>query len=381
MSEIIGIDFGATNSCVAVVEGEKVKIVPTPAGSRTIPSVVAVSEKSEIVVGEMAVTQAITNPEHTVFNIKGLMGREYGSIEVQKRRKVVPYNIEPAGNNRICINLRGKRYSPEEIASFILGNLKKIAEEYVGKSISDAVITVPAFFNRAYRQAIKNAGNMAGLRVERTIDEATAACLAYGQNKNNDEKIFVFDLGGGSLSISILEIGEGVFEVKATKGSIHLGGEAFDLRMMNYLIDEFKKTSEIDARDDAMAMLWLRDATEKARNELSFSSEAEVKAPFFERGGNFSQKLNMKISRSKFEALTEDLINALEGPCRAALKDAGLSPDDIDKVILVGGMTRMPAVREKLREIFGKETYKGLDPDEEDAWSFPDCLPRVRPKP
>jgi molecular chaperone DnaK len=366
MSKIIGIDLGTTNSCVAIKEAgsSDPKIITNAEGGRTTPSMVAVSSNRERLVGQIAKRQAITNPENTVFGIKRLIGRKYDSAEVQNDIKVLPYKIEKAPNGDVLINLRGKLHSPAEISSIILANIKKTAEEYLGEKITDAVITVPAHFNDSQRQATKDAGKIAGLNVLRIINEPTAASLAYGLDKKTDEKIAVFDLGGGTFDVSILEIGDGVFEVKATNGDTHLGGEDFDLRLIDYLADEFKKDQGIDLRKDKMALQRLKEAAEKAKIELSASVQTDVNLPFITADASGPKHLNVKITRSRLESLTGDLLDKLEQPCRMALKDAGLSAKDIDEVILVGGMTRMPAVQERVKQIFGKEPNKGVNPDE-----------------
>jgi molecular chaperone DnaK len=364
MSKIIGIDLGTTNSCVAVMEAGDAKIINNPEGGRTTPSMVAVADNSERLVGQIAKRQAITNPENTVFGIKRLIGRKYDSREVQDDIRVLPYRIEKAANGDVRVNLRGKAYSPAEISSFILANIKKSAEEYLGEKVTDAVITVPAYFNDSQRQATKDAGKIAGLNVLRIINEPTAASLAYGLDRKNDEKIVVFDLGGGTFDVSILEIGDGVFEVKATNGDTHLGGEDFDLRLVDYLADEFKKEQGIDLRGDKMALQRLKEAAEKAKIELSTSMETEINLPFITADANGPKHLAIKITRTKLENLVGDLLDKLQSPCRTALKDAGLSRDDINEVILVGGMTRMPAVQQRVKDIFGREPSKGVNPDE-----------------
>ena len=364
MSKIIGIDLGTTNSCVAVMEGGDAKIINNPEGGRTTPSMVAVADNSERLVGQIAKRQAITNPENTVFGIKRLIGRQYDSKEVQDDIRVLPYKIEKAANGDVRINLRGKQYSPAEISSFILANIKKSAEEYLGEKITDAVITVPAYFSDSQRQATKDAGKIAGLNVLRIINEPTAASLAYGLDKKKDEKIVVFDLGGGTFDVSILEIGDGVFEVKATNGDTHLGGEDFDLRLVDYLADEFKKEQGIDLRGDKMALQRLKEAAEKAKIELSASRETEINLPFITADANGPKHLAIKITRAKLESLVGDLLDKLQTPCRTALNDAGLSNSDINEIILVGGMTRMPAVQQRVKDIFGKEPNKGVNPDE-----------------
>ncbi len=364
MSKIIGIDLGTTNSCVAIMEGGEAKIITNPEGGRTTPSIVAVSDSKERLVGQIAKRQSITNPENTVFGVKRLIGRKYASKEVQDDIKILPYNIEQAENGDVRINMRGKLNSPAEISSFILANIKNTAEEYLGEKVIDAVITVPAYFDDNQRQATKDAGKIAGLNVLRIINEPTAASLAYGLDKKSEEKIVVFDLGGGTFDVSILEIGEGVFEVKATNGDTHLGGEDFDLRLIDYLADEFKKDQGIDIRNDKMALQRLKEAAEKAKMELSTSMETDVNLPFITADASGPKHLNIKITRAKLESIIDDLLDNLEKPCRTALKDAGLGPNDIDEVILVGGMTRMPAVQERVKKLFGKEPHKGVNPDE-----------------
>jgi molecular chaperone DnaK len=364
MSKIIGIDLGTTNSCVAIMEGGEAKVITNPEGGRTTPSIVAISDKGERLVGQIAKRQSITNPENTVFGVKRLIGRKYDSPEVQKDLEVLPYKIERAENGDVCISLRGKHYSPAEISSYILANIKKAAEEHLGEKISDAVITVPAYFNDSQRQATKDAGKIAGLNVLRIINEPTAASLAYGLDKKTEGTIAVFDLGGGTFDISILEIGDSVFEVKATNGDTHLGGEDFDLRLIDYLADEFKKDQGLDLRNDKMALQRLKEAAEKAKMELSTSMETDVNLPFVTADANGPKHLNIKITRSKLEALVSDLLDKLEGPCKVALKDAGLSASKVDEVILVGGMTRMPAVQDRVKKIFGKAPDKGVNPDE-----------------
>jgi len=364
MGKIIGIDLGTTNSCVAIMEVGEAKVITNPEGGRTTPSIVAVTESGERLVGQVAKRQSITNPENTVFAVKRLIGRKFASPEVQNDIKILPYKLEQASNGDIRINLRGKQHSPAEISSFILANIKKTAEEFLGETVSDAVITVPAYFNDSQRQATKDAGRVAGLNVLRIINEPTAASLAYGLDKKKEEKIGVFDLGGGTFDISILEIGEGVFEVKSTNGDTHLGGEDFDLRLIDYIADEFKKDQGIDIRNDKMALQRLKEAAEKAKMELSTSMETDVNLPFITADASGPKHLNIKITRAKLEALVSDLLDKLEKPCQVALKDAGLSPKDIDEIILVGGMTRMPAVQERVKKLFVKEPNKGVNPDE-----------------
>ena len=364
MGKIIGIDLGTTNSCVAIMEGGDAKIITNPEGGRTTPSMVAVSDKGDRLVGQIAKRQAITNPENTVFGVKRLIGRKYESPEVQNDIKVLPYKIEKASNGDVRISLRGKQHSPAEISSFILAHIKKAAEEYLGEKVTDAVITVPAYFSDSQRQATKDAGKIAGLNVLRIINEPTAASLAYGLDKKTDEKIAVFDLGGGTFDVSILEIGDGVFEVKATNGDTHLGGEDFDLKLIEYLAEEFKKDQGIDLRSDKMALQRLKEAAEKAKIELSASVETDVNLPFITADASGPKHLNIKVTRAKLESLVGGLLDKLEQPCHTALKDAGLSASDINAVILVGGMTRMPAVQERVTKIFGKEPNKGVNPDE-----------------
>ena len=364
MGKIIGIDLGTTNSCVAVMEGGEAKVITNQEGGRTTPSIVAVSENNERSVGQIAKRQAITNPENTIFGVKRLIGRKFSSPEIQSDMKILPYKIEQSSDGGVRINLRGKLVSPAEVSSYILANIKKTAEEYLGEPVTDAVVTVPAYFNDSQRQETKDAGKIAGLNVLRIINEPTAASLAYGLDKRKEEKIAVFDLGGGTFDVSILEIGEGVFEVKSTNGDTHLGGEDFDLRIIDFLASEFKKDQGIDIRSDKMALQRLKEAAEKAKMELSTSMETDVNLPFITADASGPKHLNIKITRSKLEALIADLLDRLEGPCRTALKDANMSPQEINEVILVGGMTRMPAVQDRVKKIFGKEPHKGVNPDE-----------------
>ena len=364
MSKVIGIDLGTTNSCVAVMEGGDATVITNQEGGRTTPSIVAINESGERLVGQIAKRQAITNPENTVFGVKRLIGRKFASKQVQDDIKVLPFKIEQSSNGDIRINLKGKQHSSAEISSYILANIKKTAEEYLGETITDAVITVPAYFNDSQRQATKDAGKIAGLNVLRIINEPTAASLAYGLDKKKEEKIAVFDLGGGTFDVSILEIGEGVFEVKATNGDTHLGGEDFDLRLIDYLADEFHKDQGLDLRKDKMALQRLKEAAEKAKMELSASMETDVNLPFITADASGPKHLNIKITRAKLEALVADLLDKLNNPCTTALKDSSLSSKEIDEVILVGGMTRMPAVQERVKRIFGKDPHKGVNPDE-----------------
>jgi molecular chaperone DnaK len=364
MGKVIGIDLGTTNSCVAIMEGGDPKVITNAEGSRITPSVVAFSESGERLVGQIARRQAITNPENTVFAIKRLIGRRADDAEVERARTHLPYHVVKADNGDAWVEIRGKKYSPAEISAFILQKMRQTAEDYLGETVTDAVVTVPAYFNDSQRQATKDAGKIAGLNVLRIINEPTAASLAYGLEKKKDEKIAVFDLGGGTFDISILEIGEGVFEVKATNGDTFLGGEDFDERVIQYLADEFRKDQGIDLRKDRMALQRLKEAAEKAKCELSTSMETDINLPFVTADQSGPKHLNMKLTRAKLEALCSDLLERLDGPCTTALKDAGLRPAEIDEVVLVGGMTRMPAVQAHVRRIFGKEPHKGVNPDE-----------------
>ena len=364
MSKVIGIDLGTTNSCVAVLDGKEPVVITNSEGARTTPSMVAFTDKGERLVGQTAKRQAVTNPENTVFAVKRLIGRKYESPEVQNDIKILPYKISKAANGDAGVSIRGKEYSSAEISAMILQKMKETAEDYLGEKISEAVITVPAYFNDSQRQATKDAGKIAGLKVERIINEPTAASLAFGLDKKGDRKIAVFDLGGGTFDISILEIGEGVFEVKSTNGDTHLGGEDFDLRIIDYLADEFKKDQGIDIRSDKMALQRLKEGAEKAKIELSGSMETDVNLPFITADASGPKHLNIKLSRAKLEALVDDLIEKVVGPCTTALRDAGLKASDIDEVILVGGMTRVPKVQAKVKEIFGKDPSKGVNPDE-----------------
>jgi molecular chaperone DnaK len=365
MGKIIGIDLGTTNSCVAIMEaGGEAKIITNAEGGRTTPSIVAITEGGERIVGQAAKRQAITNPENTVFGVKRLIGRKFKSKEVQSDIPNLPYKIEPASNGDTRINLRGKQYSPAEISSFILANIKKTAEDYLGEEVKEAVITVPAYFNDSQRQATKDAGKIAGLEVKRIINEPTAASLAYGLDKKGEEKIAVFDLGGGTFDVSILEIGDGVFEVKSTSGDTHLGGEDFDLRIIQYIASEFKKDQGIDVRSDKMALQRLKEAAEKAKMELSSSTETSINLPFITADASGPKHLDVRLTRAKLESLVADLLDNLEGPCKVALKEAGVGSDGVDEVVLVGGMTRMPAVQQRVEKIFGKKPHKGVNPDE-----------------
>jgi len=364
MGKIIGIDLGTTNSCVAVMEGGDPVVIANQEGNRTTPSVVAIAENGERLVGQVARRQAITNSENTIYAVKRLIGRKYNSKEVQYDIKIIPYKITEAPNGDAQVTARGKNYSPAEISAMILTKMKQTAEDYLGEKITDAVITTPAYFNDSQRQATKDAGRIAGLNVLRIINEPTAAALAYGLDKKKDEKIAVFDLGGGTFDISILELGEGVFEVKSTNGDTHLGGEDFDQRVMDYLVAEFKKDQGIDLRSDKMALQRLKEAAEKAKMELSSAMETDINLPFITADASGPKHMNVKLTRAKLEALVEELIDKVVGPCQTALRDANLSTKDIDEVVLVGGMTRMPRVQQKVKEIFGKEPHKGVNPDE-----------------
>ncbi|RMF22087.1 MAG: molecular chaperone DnaK, partial [Deltaproteobacteria bacterium] len=364
MGKVIGIDLGTTNSCVAVLEGGNPTVIANSEGGRTTPSVVALNDKGERLVGQIARRQAVTNPENTIFAVKRLIGRRYSDAEIEKAKKVLPYKIVEADNGAAYVVLGDKPRSPAEISSWILQKMKQTAEDYLGEKVTDAVITVPAYFNDSQRQATKDAGTIAGLNVLRIINEPTAASLAYGLDKKGDRKIAVFDLGGGTFDISILELGQGVFEVKSTNGDTYLGGEDFDQAIIDYLCDEFKKDQGIDLRGDRMALQRLKEAAEKAKCELSSAQETDINLPFITADQSGPKHMNIKLTRSKLEALCAGLLDRLDGPCHQALKDAGLSPSDIDEVILVGGMTRMPAVQERVTKIFGREPHKGVNPDE-----------------
>jgi len=364
MGKIIGIDLGTTNSCVALMEGGDPKVIANVEGNRTTPSVVAFTDSGERLVGQTARRQAITNPENTVYAVKRLIGRKFDSPEAQKDVTISPYKITKAKNADAQITVRGEDHTAAEISSMILQKMKQTAEEYLGEKVTDAVITVPAYFNDSQRQATKDAGKIAGLNVQRIINEPTAAALSYGLDKKKDEKIAVFDLGGGTFDISILEIGDGVFEVKSTNGDTHLGGEDFDQRVMGYLADEFKKDQGIDLRDDKMALQRLKEAAEKAKMELSTAMETDVNLPFITADASGPKHLNIKLTRAKLESLVGDLVDKTVEPCKFALRDSGLKTGEINEVILVGGMTRMPMVQEKVKEIFSKDPHKGVNPDE-----------------
>jgi molecular chaperone DnaK len=364
MGKVIGIDLGTTNSCVAVMEGKTPKVIENAEGMRTTPSIVAFTDDGERLVGQPAKRQAVTNPERTIFAVKRLIGRRYDDPMVEKDKKLVPYKIVRASNGDAWVEVEGKTYSPSQISAFILQKMKETAEAYLGQKVEQAVITVPAYFNDAQRQATKDAGKIAGLEVLRIINEPTAAALAYGLDKQKSGTIAVYDLGGGTFDVSILEIGDGVFEVKSTNGDTFLGGEDFDMRLVNYLADEFQKEQGIDLRRDKLALQRLKEAAEKAKIELSSTTQTEINLPFITADASGPKHLTMKLTRAKFEALVDDLIQKTVEPCRQALKDAGLSAAEINEVVLVGGMTRMPKVQEVVKQLFGKEPHKGVNPDE-----------------
>jgi molecular chaperone DnaK len=363
MGKIIGIDLGTTNSCVYIMEGKEPKCITNPEGGRTTPSIVAFTDKERLV-GEIAKRQSVTNPEKTIFAIKRLMGRKYDTPEVESWKKNSPYKVVPGANSDAYVEIAGKKYSPAEISAIILGKLKSDAEAYLGEKVTEAVITVPAYFNDSQRQATKDAGRIAGLDVKRIINEPTAASLAYGFDKKANEKIAVFDLGGGTFDISILEVGDNVVEVRSTNGDTFLGGEDFDQRVINYLVEEFRKENGIDLSKDRMALQRLKEAAEKAKKELSTSIETDINLPFITADQTGPRHMMVKLTRAKLEKLVEDLVDRTAGPCRKALDDAGLKASDIDEVVLVGGMTRMPLVQKKVAELFGKEPHRGVNPDE-----------------
>ena len=364
MSKIIGIDLGTTNSCVAIMDGMQPRVIENAEGARTTPSVVGFQEDGERLIGQPARRQAVTNPTNTLFAIKRLIGRQYDDKLVEKDKGMVPYDIVKGPNGDAWVRAHGKDYSPQEVSAFILAKIKEDAERHLGEKVDKAVITVPAYFNDAQRQATKDAGRIAGLEVLRIINEPTAAALAYGLDKNDGKKIAVYDLGGGTFDVSILEIGDGVFEVTATTGDTFLGGDDFDLRIVDSLADEFRKENSVDLRKDKLALQRLKEEAEKAKKELSSTPQYEVNLPFISMNASGPLHLNIKLSRSKLESLVEDLINKTVGPCEQALKDAGLKKSDIDEVILVGGMTRMPKVVETVKAFFGREPHKGVNPDE-----------------
>jgi molecular chaperone DnaK len=364
MGKVIGIDLGTTNSCVAVMDGKTPKVIENSEGMRTTPSIVAFTDDGERLVGQPAKRQAVTNPTNTFFAVKRLIGRRYDDPMVEKDKKLVPYKIDKASNGDAWLEAQGKSYSPSQISAFILQKMKETAEAHLGQKVEQAVITVPAYFNDAQRQATKDAGKIAGLEVLRIINEPTAAALAYGLDKSKTGTIAVYDLGGGTFDISVLEIGDGVFEVKSTNGDTFLGGEDFDMRLVNYLADEFQKEQGIDLRRDKLALQRLKEAAEKAKIELSSTTQTEINLPFITADASGPKHLTMKLTRSKFEALVDDLIQKTIEPCKLALKDAGLSAAEINEVVLVGGMTRMPKVQEVVKQLFGKEPHKGVNPDE-----------------
>jgi molecular chaperone DnaK len=364
MAKAIGIDLGTTNSCVAVMEGSKARVIENAEGARTTPSMVAFTDDGEVLVGQPAKRQSITNPENTVYAIKRLIGRRYDDPITEKDKTMVPYHIVRGDNGDAWVEVKGKKYSPSQISAFILTKMKETAEANLGGKVTQAVITVPAYFNDAQRQATKDAGRIAGLEVLRIINEPTAAALTYGLDKKGSGKIAVYDLGGGTFDISILEIGDGVFEVKATNGDTFLGGEDFDKRIMDYLAEEFRKEQGIDLRRDRLALQRLKDAAEKAKIELSSATQTDVNLPFITADQNGPKHLNIKLSRAKLEALVDDLIERTIGPCQAALKDANLQASEINEVVLVGGQTRMPKVQEIVQKLFGREPHKGVNPDE-----------------
>ncbi|WOI53380.1 molecular chaperone DnaK [Parvularcula sp. LCG005] len=364
MAKVIGIDLGTTNSCVAVMEGKEAKVIENAEGNRTTPSVVAFNESGERLIGQPAVRQAVTNPNNTFYAIKRLIGRNFNDPTVKKDQGMVPYEIVKGDNGDAWVSSRGENYAPSQISAFVLTKMKETAENYLGEPVTQAVITVPAYFNDAQRQATKDAGKIAGLEVLRIINEPTAAALAYGLDKQEGKTIAVYDLGGGTFDISVLEIGDGVFEVKATNGDTFLGGEDFDLRIVDYLADTFKKDQGIDLRQDKLALQRLREEAEKAKKELSSASEYEVNLPYITADASGPKHLNVKLSRAKLESLVEDLVKRTIEPCKAALKDAGVNPSDIDEVVLVGGMTRMPKIQEVVKQFFGKDPHKGVNPDE-----------------
>jgi molecular chaperone DnaK len=364
MAKAIGIDLGTTNSCVAVMEGNKPTVIENSEGARTTPSMVAFTDSGEILVGQTAKRQSITNPENTIYAIKRLIGRRYDDPMTQKDKGMVPYKIVPGPNGDAWVEVKGKKYSPSQISAFILTKMKETAEAHLGTKVTEAVVTVPAYFNDAQRQATKDAGRIAGLDVLRIINEPTAAALAYGLEKKGTGKIAVYDLGGGTFDISVLEVGDGVFEVKSTNGDTFLGGEDFDKRIVDYLADEFKKESGIDLRNDRLALQRLKDAAEKAKIELSSTTQTDVNLPFITADQNGPKHLTIKLTRAKLEALVDDLIQRTIPPCQAALKDAGLKASDINEVVLVGGQTRMPKVHETVQKLFGREPHKGVNPDE-----------------
>ncbi|KAB2677653.1 molecular chaperone DnaK [Brucella tritici] len=364
MAKVIGIDLGTTNSCVSVMDGKSAKVIENAEGARTTPSIVAFTDSDERLIGQPAKRQAVTNPEGTIFAVKRLIGRRFDDPMVTKDKDLVPYQIVKGDNGDAWVEVHGKKYSPSQVSAMILQKMKETAESYLGETVTQAVITVPAYFNDAQRQATKDAGKIAGLEVLRIINEPTAAALAYGLDKNDGKTIAVYDLGGGTFDVSVLEIGDGVFEVKSTNGDTFLGGEDFDMRLVEYLVSEFKKESGIDLKNDKLALQRLKEAAEKAKIELSSSQQTEVNLPFITADQTGPKHLAIKLSRAKFESLVDDLVQRTIEPCKAALKDAGLKAGEIDEVILVGGMTRMPKIQEVVKAFFGKEPHKGVNPDE-----------------
>ncbi|MCX7302717.1 MAG: molecular chaperone DnaK, partial [Hyphomicrobiales bacterium] len=364
MAKVIGIDLGTTNSCVAVMDGKDAKVIENAEGARTTPSIVAFSGDGERLVGQPAKRQAVTNPENTIFAVKRLIGRRYDDPVTEKDKKLVPYKIVNGDNGDAWVEASGRKQSPSQISAMILQKMKETAEAYLGEKVDKAVITVPAYFNDAQRQATKDAGKIAGLEVLRIINEPTAAALAYGLDKKDGKTIAVYDLGGGTFDISVLEIGDGVFEVKSTNGDTFLGGEDFDMRLVEYLAAEFKKEQGIDLKNDKLALQRLKEAAEKAKIELSSSAQTEINLPFITADQTGPKHLTMKLTRAKFEQLVDDLVQRTVEPLKAALKDAGLKAGEIDEVVLVGGMTRMPKIQEIVKQFFGKEPHKGVNPDE-----------------
>src|SRR5881296_2722201 len=364
MGKVIGIDLGTTNSCVAIMSGGDPVVIANAEGSRTTPSVVAITDKGERLVGQIAKRQAITNPENTIYSIKRLMGRKYNSRQVQDAIKRLPYKIIEASNGDAHVEIRGKRYSPAEVSAMILQKMKQTAEDYLGEKVTEAVVTVPAYFNDSQRQATKDAGRVAGLDVARIINEPTAAALAYGLDKKKNERIAVFDLGGGTFDISILDVGDGVFKVESTNGDTHLGGDDFDQVVLDWIATEFKKEHGIDLRKDQMALQRLKEAAEEAKKLLSQQAQTDINLPFITADATGAKHIQMTLTRAKFEQMVDPLIERCRGPVMQALKDAKLRPNQIDEVVLVGGMTRMPRVQQLVKEIFGKEGHKGVNPDE-----------------
>ncbi|MDG1970094.1 MAG: molecular chaperone DnaK, partial [Paracoccaceae bacterium] len=365
MSKVIGIDLGTTNSCIAIMDGATPRVVENAEGARTTPSMVAFSEDGERLVGQPAKRQAVTNPENTLFAVKRLIGRRFDDKTVKKDQKLVPFEIVKGDNGDAWVEARSEKYSPSQVSAFILQKMKETAEGYLSESVDKAVITVPAYFNDAQRQATKDAGKIAGLEVLRIINEPTAAALAYGLDKSDEDRtIVVYDLGGGTFDVSILEIGDGLFQVQSTNGDTALGGEDFDLRLVDYLADEFKKENSMDLRGDKLALQRLKEAAEKAKIELSSATQTEINLPYITADASGPKHLTLKLTRAKLESLVDDLVQKTLAPCKKALKDAGVSAGDIDEVVLVGGMTRMPKVVETVQKFFGKEPHKGVNPDE-----------------